>query len=140
MMGDEMRWMIPTLTQHRSQARDRMLNGLSSDHLRLLSQLIGRLAVAQSPDFDAAARELDNALTSDEKRCIAHASADLDAQANRAIEDLRQKLMRSGENVVFGSDDSQTRLHQSPGMTLLALSIEQLVSLVHKEQLSRSTQ
>jgi hypothetical protein len=138
MMGDEMGRMIPTLTEHRSQARDRMLNGLSSDHQLLLSELIGRLAVAINPDFDAAARELENRLTAEEKHCIAHASADLDAQANRAMEALRRKLMRSGENVAFGADDSRKMLRENPGMTLLVLSIEQLVSQVNRERLNRT--
>jgi hypothetical protein len=136
-MGDEIGRLVPTLTQRRSQARDRMLNGLSSDHLLLLSQLVGQLVVAMSPDVGAAARELDNALTPDEKQCIAHASADLNSQANRAIESLKRGLMRSGENVVFGTDDSLRITHENPAMTLLALSIEQLISGVNKEKYGR---
>lgn len=136
-MGDEIGRIIPTLTQHRSQARDRMLNGLSSDRLLLLSQLVGQLAVAASPDVGAAARELDNALTPDEKQCIAHASDDLNSQANQAMEALKQSLMRSGENVVFGTDDSPRMTHENPGMTLLALSIEQLMAYLNRVKYSR---
>jgi hypothetical protein len=137
MMGDELAKLIPTFTERRSQARDRMIRGLSSDHLLLLSQVLGQLAVAISPDVCAAARELDDALTPDEKQCIARASAELNSQANEAMEELKQSLARSGKNVVFGTDDSLKMTHDSPGMALLALSIEQLMSCMNRVKYSR---
>jgi hypothetical protein len=131
---------IPTLIQIRAQAHDRMLKSLSPDNRRLLSQVIGQLAVTTTPDVGAAARELDGALTPEEKHYVEQASAELEEQALKAIEALKQNVLanaRPGEQHVFSTPATPMMTFPSPGMTLLAVSIEELITQLNRAKYGR---
>ena len=103
----------------RSQARLTMLNALSSQHRNLLAQVVGGLAVAQTPDVAAAAKTLDGSLSAGESKAIADASNALDQQIQQIIQANRPPdggppgmQMRQ----VPGSDDTA---RNDPGMILL---------------------
>lgn len=61
-------------------ARNAMLAALTPAHRELVSRIIGELAVAPDPNTDAAARQLDTALTRSEVQAIGNAEATSRAQ------------------------------------------------------------
>src|SRR5215472_12866345 len=76
----------------RTQARTTMLNALSQQHRDLLAQVVGGLAVAQTPDINAAAKTLDSALSPSETKAIVDASNALDQQIKQILEAARPEL------------------------------------------------
>jgi hypothetical protein len=75
----------------RGQARSSMLNALSAQHRSLLAQVVGQLAIAQTPDVNAAAKTLDGALTPGESKAILDASTALDQQIKAIMDAARQE-------------------------------------------------
>jgi hypothetical protein len=73
----------------RGQARTTMLNALSAQHRSLLAQVVGNLAVAQTPDVNAAAKTLDGALSPGESKAILDASNALDQQIKGIMDAAR---------------------------------------------------
>ena len=73
----------------RAQARTTMLNALSAQHRALLAQVVGDLAIAQTPDVNAAAKTLDGALSSAESKAVLDASKALDQQVRQIVESAR---------------------------------------------------
>src|SRR5215467_2150812 len=73
----------------RTQARTTMLNALSPQHRNLLAQVVGGLAVSQTPDINAAAKTLDNELSPGESKAIVDASNALDQQIKKIMEAAR---------------------------------------------------
>jgi len=80
----------------RSQARATMLNALSPQHRSLLAQVVGGLAIAQTPDVDAAAKTLDGALSPVESKAIIDASNALDQQIKQIMEAARPEFAPPG--------------------------------------------
>lgn len=58
------------MAQIHSEARGQMLAALSASHKQFLATVVGDLAIANAPDFDAAARQIDAALSPGEKDAI----------------------------------------------------------------------
>jgi hypothetical protein len=73
----------------RGQARTTMLNALSAQHRSLLAQVVGSLAIAQTPDVSAAAKTLDGALSPGESKAILDASNALDQQIKQIMDAAR---------------------------------------------------
>lgn len=69
--------MGPGMMSLHNQARTAVLNALTPAHKALLSSIVGGLAVAASPDPDAAAAKLDAALSATEKQQILAAVASM---------------------------------------------------------------
>jgi len=73
----------------RGQARATMLGALSAQHRNLLAQVVGQLAIAQTPDVGAAAKTLDGALSPAESKAIIDASNALDQQIKGIMDAAR---------------------------------------------------
>ena len=106
-----------------------MLDSLNGDHKQLLAKLIGGLAVDSVVDLEAVAPELDEALTPEEKRSINEAGSALDLNSAQALDDFLRRMMESGEeSVAFGSGGPLGKSYGKPSMTMLILSIEELLT------------
>jgi hypothetical protein len=107
----------------RATARTTMLNALSASHRSLLSQVVGNLAVAQTPDVSAAAKTLDGALTPGESKAILDASSAFELQVRQIMEAARKT---SGEPVEGGMRIRIASADQGPpdaGMILLRTAL-----------------
>jgi len=60
--------------------RSSVLHALTPEHRALLAQIVGQLAVSDKPDRDAAAKQLDSALTDSEKQNILAAATQMMTQ------------------------------------------------------------
>jgi hypothetical protein len=118
---------IPTLVQIRGQTYDKMIKALGQESRHFLGQALGEFAVSADPDLEAVAQQLEIALTTEEKKAISHEAADLEEQFGQAIEALEQAIIRSGEPHTFGHSQMPRMTSESPGMTLVSLSIEELM-------------
>lgn len=82
------------MVQLHSQARASMLNALTVAHRNLLAQVVGQLAIAPTPDAAAAARVLDNNLSSAEAKSILNISSATEQQV-RQLMDATHKQMQA---------------------------------------------
>ncbi|GEM_PF-2310776 len=73
-----------------------MLNALTPAHRTLLSNVVGQLAVSPTPDFRAAAQQLDSALSAGEKQSILNAETTARSQMRNAIAQMRSQSGRPG--------------------------------------------
>lgn len=124
----EMFGFIPKLMQFRKQAHSQMIENLSVDSRCALSESIGQLAVARAPSIKSAADSLDDKLTAEERKVIAEASVELEDHVRRATQALVQAIVRSGEPYHFGNSPMPSMTFESPGLTLLALSLEEVIT------------
>jgi hypothetical protein len=109
----------------RAQARTTMLGALSAQHRSLLAQVVGNLAIAQTPDVSAAAKKLDGSLTAAESKAILDAQSALDAQIRQIMDAARQQNggqsdggMRPRGGMGGGSDQAP-----DAGMALLRAAV-----------------
>src|SRR5579875_1752962 len=91
-----MRQMRQQMRQIETQARTQMLNALTPAHRTLLSNVVGQLAVSPTPDFRAAAQQLDSALSAGEKQSILNAETTARSQMRNAIAQMRSQSGRPG--------------------------------------------
>ena len=69
-MGGPSSAQMQQMQQMHAAARTKMLAALSPAHKALLARILGNLGTAENPDYGAAAKELDAALTPAEKQAI----------------------------------------------------------------------
>ncbi len=86
---DQMRQRVDQIHQ---TARTAMLNALTPAHKALLSQIAGRLATANAPDFDSAAARLNAALSGTEKQAILNAAQTAHAQMLSTMDSMRSAM------------------------------------------------
>jgi hypothetical protein len=112
------------LDQVRAQARSTALNALTPASRTLLSQVVGQLAVAATPDVNAAAKQLDAELTPREAKAILDAQNTLLTQTQAIIEKARAA---AGDST--GPDQNRPRLgsddqtQNDAGLALLRLAV-----------------
>jgi hypothetical protein len=87
-----MRQMHRQMTQIGTQARTQMLAALTPAHRTLLANVAGQLAVATTPDFRAAAQQLDTALSAPEKQAILAAETNARSQMRTAFAQMQQQM------------------------------------------------
>jgi hypothetical protein len=87
-----MRQMRQQMTQIRTQARTQMLGTLTPAHRTLLANVAGQLAVAATPNFRAAAQQLDTALSPTEKQAILAADTNARTQMRTAFQQMRSQM------------------------------------------------
>lgn len=80
------------LAQIGTQARTQMLAALTPAHRTLLTNVVGQLAVATTPDLRAAAQQLDTALSPAEKQAILTADTNARTQMRTAFSQMRQQM------------------------------------------------
>lgn len=88
----EMRQMRREMGRIAAQTRTQMLNALTPAHRTLLSNVVGQLAVAPTPDVRAAARQLDSALSPSEKQAILNAQTSERTQMQSAMQQMRAQM------------------------------------------------
>jgi len=81
------------MAQLHQQARAKVLGSLTPAHRTLVAQVVGSLAIAPNPDWQAAAKQLDAALSPAESQAVLSAHAGLMQQAQSLMEGTHQKLM-----------------------------------------------
>ena len=110
------------LDQVRVQARTAALNALTPASRTLLSQVVGQLAVAGTPDVNAAAKTLDAELTPREAKAILAAQSGLETQTQAIIEKARTAAGDSGGPALRPpAADDQTQ--NDAGLALLRLAV-----------------
>ncbi len=75
-----------------TQARAKVLGALSPAHRALLAQVVGALAIAPNPDPQAAARQLDAALSPGEAQAVVSAHTAAMQQAHQLMESAHQRF------------------------------------------------
>jgi hypothetical protein len=76
-----------------ASARAAMLGALSAAHRALLARIVGDLAVASHPNRDAAAQQLDAALSAREKHVILTEASYVKTQMHALVEHMRSQMM-----------------------------------------------
>jgi hypothetical protein len=117
---------IPTLIQIRAHTYETMLKSLRPESRLLLGQAVGDFAVSAEPDLEAVAEQLEIALTTEEKQAIIDEVTHSEEQVSQAMEALKRSVIQSGLAHAFGPP-TQWMDTESPGMTLVSLSIEELM-------------
>ena len=107
---------MQAMTQIHSDERVAMLNALTPEHRQLLATIAGQLAIATTPDYDAAAKQLDNALSPSEKQAITDAQKSARDKMKAAMDKMQTPpgATRMGGNRFYRRAESMT-----PGSTLL---------------------
>jgi hypothetical protein len=113
------------LDQVRAQARSAALNALTPASRTLLSQVVGQLAVAATPDVSAAAKQLDAELSPREAKAILDAQNALETQTQAIIDKARAA---AGDSA--GPDQNRPRppgpddqTQSDAGLALLRLAV-----------------
>ncbi len=99
-----------------AQARSKALAALTPAHRALLSQVVGGLAVASDPDYRAAARRIDDALSASEKTQVLGVRDELRKEMTAMMGSNRPQGGPPGHPMGHGS-----RMND-PGAFLLMLS------------------
>jgi hypothetical protein len=86
------------MEQMHQQARAQMLGALSAAHRQLLANIAGQLAIAVTPDREAAARQLNAALSPAEQQSIVRIHTNLRAQSKAMMESLRSQFEAANPN------------------------------------------
>jgi hypothetical protein len=109
------------LEQAHLQVRSQILGALTAAHRTLLANVVGGLAISPSPNIEAAAKELDAALSPQESRAILDAEASLHAQMRAAM----QALEASGDAPKHGPPLNESRPRRTPdaGFTLIRTAL-----------------
>lgn len=93
------------------QMRDQMLSALTPEHKQLLASIVGRIATEDRPDIAAAAKRLDDALTTQEKQAIL---------SDAAAAHQRMQLMMGNHMPPGGM---HPRFTDDPGRILLMVAV-----------------
>jgi hypothetical protein len=118
----------PTIVEVQSKARTQMLDALGADHRQFLGRLIGQLVGAKPSEIGLAIEELENVLTSNEKRSIECIAADLEEQKQKiwaAFHEWQERDARKrfGKNVQFSTATVSHGKLDSPSIIMLDLLI-----------------
>lgn len=99
------------LEQLHAQARAHILSSLTPAHRALLAQVVGNLAISPNPDMDAAARQLDAALSPAEAQAITTTHEQLKTQARAIMENAHKQM----EGLLSASQRSQMDTNRPQG-------------------------
>jgi hypothetical protein len=91
-MRQQFEQMHRQMMQIHQRARTTILAALTPEHKALLAQVVGQLAIANTPDVDAAAARLDAALSSGEKQAILNAARTAHSQMRGAMQAMRNAM------------------------------------------------
>jgi hypothetical protein len=120
--GGPMAQVRAQIDQVRVQARSTALNALTPASRALLSQVVGQLAVAATPDVGTAAKQLDAELSPREAKAILDAQNALETQTQAIIDKARAAAGDSGGPALRPpASDDQTQ--NDAGLALLRLAV-----------------
>ena len=121
--------------QLHQQMRSQILSALSPVHRRAVAATIGNLAVAENPDLQAAARQLDQTLTPAEKQRILSAHETFKNQSMQLHEQMRAAMaseMPAGHPMMAGNH-TMTNMHpptDAGSILLMALAPHPLMNMM----------
>jgi hypothetical protein len=102
-------------------ARTSILAALTPAHKALLAQVVGELAISNSPDVDAAASRLDAALSSGEKQAILNAARTAHSQMQSEMRSMHNAMPNPPPgHPMMGMHEKEL---QDPGQILLLLAV-----------------
>ena len=122
----------------RQQERAAMLGALSPAHKALLSQLAGELAVSVTPDYAAAARRLDAALTPAESQAVIRAHQAFKQQSRSLMESARAQFEKTlppdqAQKMEQHHEQFGTRTEPQPSAGMLLLEPPHMMMKMHGE-------
>lgn len=91
-MRQQFQQMHTQMEQIHSAERSQILGALSPAHKTLLANVVGQLATSVNPNFDAAAQQLDNALSSGEKTAILNAAQNARTKQRALMQSMRSQM------------------------------------------------
>jgi hypothetical protein len=103
--------------QLHQQLRYQILSSLTPVHRRYVGTLIGELAVAPNPDFEATAKQLDRAISGSEQSRILAAHQQFETQSKALHEQMKTELqseLPAGAQQRWGHHDDQNRQDHAP--------------------------
>lgn len=110
------------MAQLMTQARSRILGAISPAHRQLLAQIVGNLAIAPNPDAEAAAKQLNAALSPAEAQAVlsTHEAAmqqmmSLMQSTHQRLESIVGSQHNSAQPNGHGSDMHERMMFKGPG-------------------------
>jgi hypothetical protein len=99
----EMAQMDSQMHQLSVQARTAVLQSITPQHRQLLAQVVGALAIAPDPDYAAASKQLDAALSQQEAQSVLRISAQFHQQMHTLMQTHMQQMERNEPKEPGGS-------------------------------------
>jgi hypothetical protein len=90
----EMAQMDSQMHQLSVQARTAVLQAITPQHRQLLAQIVGALAIAPDPDYNAASKQLNAALSQQEAQSVLRISAQFHQQMHTLMQAHMQQMER----------------------------------------------
>jgi hypothetical protein len=90
------------------QARTAVLQAITPQHRQLLAQVVGALAIAPNPDYAAASRQLNSALSQQEAQNVVRIATQFHQQMRTLMQAHVQQMEKTESNE---PGNSQTRVH-----------------------------
>jgi hypothetical protein len=124
-MRQQFQQMRSQMREIRSAERAQILGALTSAHKTLLANVVGRLATSANPDFEGAARQLDSALSANEKQTIVNAAQNARAKQRSLMQSMREQSGMGPGPWRHGPESGAQRPKRAPdaGRILLGLAI-----------------
>lgn len=124
--------------QLHQQMRAQILGSINPTHLREIGATIGQLAIAQNPDMQAAARQIDRILSGSERQRILALRTSFAAQMKQLHEQMRSQIQNempagSGHGPMMNKPPNGMMHHMTsdPGtMLLMALSPHPMMGMM----------
>lgn len=91
----EMAQMASQMHQLSVQARTAVLQAITPQHRQLLAQVVGSLAIAPDPDYAAASKQLDAALSQQEAQSVLRITAQFHQQMHTLMQAHMQQMDRN---------------------------------------------
>jgi hypothetical protein len=129
------------------QARTAVLQAITPQHRQLLAQVVGALAIAPNPDYAAAARQLNAALSQQEAQNVLRISTQFHQQMRTLMQAHIQQMEKTESN---DTGNSQTRVHtemhtggEGPGKmdagTCLLMLSQHGMGMMHRVMIDKTT-
>lgn len=109
----------------RSAERAQILGVLTPAHKTLLANVVGRLATSVNPDYEAAARQLDSALSSSERQTIVNAAQNARTKQRSLMQSMREQSGMGPGPFGHGPEGGEQHAKRTPdaGRILLGLAM-----------------
>jgi len=129
------------------QARTAVLQAITPQHRQLLAQVVGGLAIAPNPDFAAASKQLDAALSQQESQNVLRISSQFHQQMHALMQANIQQMERNNPNGPGGPNaqvqtkvrtDGEGRPPMDAGSILLILA-QPGMGMMHHVMIDRTS-
>jgi hypothetical protein len=142
----EMAQMESQMHQLSVQARTATLQAITPQHRQLLAQIVGALAIAPDPDYAAASKQLDAALSQQEAQSVLRISSQFHQQMHTLMQAHMQQMDRNepkepGEttteshNVVYMGGHGPMQMDAGTCLLMLA---QQPMGMMHRIMINKT--